>query len=150
MKSATKFFGSIFGIGFSPFFPGTLGSLFACLVFIFFEPFHHPVLLSIFTFLLLIAGIWLGNLAEQFDEKDPCWFIVDEWVGQNIPLIILASTDYYFILLSFVMFRIFDISKILKINNLQKYHGGTGIMLDDVLAGIYSLLIVGGVKWLLI
>jgi len=149
MKLLTQIFGSLFGIGFSPFFPGTLGSIFACIVFIFVSPLHIPIVFISFTFLLLGIGLFLGNHAEKIDKKDPCWFILDEWVGQNIPLFILASSDYILILISFILFRIFDISKILKINNLQKYPGGAGIMLDDVLAGIYSLLIIGGIKWII-
>lgn len=143
----SRLLGSLFGIGFSPFAPGTLGSIFACLTYIFF---FSRIEIYVFVFIILLMlglGIYLGTAAEKSGRHDPQWFVLDEWVGQSIPLIIIAGHDFAMIAVSCIVFRFFDIAKIGYINKLQNLSGGFGIMLDDVLAGIYSLIIVWGVQW---
>ncbi|MCK6600322.1 MAG: phosphatidylglycerophosphatase A [Bacteroidetes bacterium] len=144
-----RLLGSCFGAGLLPKAPGTWGSLVPVLLFLLIPGFSSlPVLVSVFI-LVTAAGIWLGYRSEVFSEKDPDWFVLDEVSGQLLPLMVLSSTDLLLAGTSFVLFRFFDISKIWKINRLQSLPGGWGIMLDDLLAGTYTLLLIGALKWIL-
>lgn len=147
MITFSKVLGSLFGIGFSRFAPGTLGSLFACFTFIFCFSFLTPTSFFLIISVISVLGIWLGSVAEKSHQHDPQWFVLDEWVGQSIPLIFVSGNDYLMISISFVLFRFFDISKILFINQIQNLNGGMGIMMDDIFAGIYSLIIIWGIQW---
>ena len=75
---------------------------------------------------------------------------IDEFVGQLIaliPVFFYAPKNLMFYFLGFILFRIFDIGKFWGINGLQKLPKGAGVMLDDVLAGIYSSIILWVVIW---
>lgn len=150
MNTFSKVLGSLFGIGFSRFAPGTLGSFFACLTYVFFFSFFSPISFLFIILCISTLGIWLGFVAEKTHKHDPQWFVLDEWVGQSIPLILVSGDDYLMVFISFILFRFFDISKILFINRVQNLNGGFGIMTDDILAGIYSLIIIWGIQWLMI
>lgn len=150
MNWLAKWLGSCFGIGFSPIAPGTFGSLFAILTFVFVFSSFSIISFSIIIFFALLLGIWLGFIAEKKSSSDdPQWFVLDEWVGQSIPLLLVKPDDYVLLGISFILFRFFDISKILGINPIQKLKGGLGIMMDDVVAGIYSLIILLGIEWII-
>lgn len=89
-----------------------------------------------------LIGIPAGTIiARELGRKDPGQVVIDEVAGQLIPLCIAAPTWKY-ALAAFILFRGFDIWKPPPVRQLERLPGGTGIMLDDVAAGVYALLIV--------
>jgi len=76
-------------------------------------------------------------------DKDPKEVVIDEFVGQAIPLLLVPSSDEITIIfLIFIFFRFFDIFKIYPINLLEKIKGSKGVMFDDIMAGIYTTIVV--------
>lgn len=92
-----------------------------------------------------MAGTWASSVAERYWGKDPVIACVDETVGQLIamlPLYCVPGEYWWEILISLALFRFFDIFKPLGIRSLEKLPGGYGMMADDVLAAIYSCVIL--------
>jgi len=128
-----------FGAGFSPVAPGTAGSLLAVLLVYFLSPF--PVWIFILVLIILFfAGVYTGTQIEKEKGHDPSLVVIDEFVGMGISLLFLDK-DWRFYLIAFILFRFFDIVKPPPINLSQKLAGGYGIMIDDVLAGLYALIL---------
>ena len=129
------------GSGLAPFASGTFGSLAA----IFFWLIAH-VMFGVSTLLLLLAffllGIWATTLelSSLKDDPDPSFVVIDEWAGMMIPLIIVSRDDLVSVLIAFFLFRLFDVLKPYPANALEKLHGSWGVMLDDIMAGIYALI----------
>ena len=100
--------------------------------------------------ILLISFISLNTNFEKngVEDKDPSFVVIDEFVGMWISLIFVDGI--LLILTSFFLFRFFDITKILGINKIEKLNGSLGIMLDDIVAGIYTLIIVFFIKIILV
>ncbi len=95
--------------------------------------------------LIFAAGIWLGNrAARDFGVSDPGPFVLDEVVGQGIALLPLlpGPMSPWGVLVAFALFRLFDIWKPPPCAQLERLHGGLGIMADDVMAGVYAAVIV--------
>ena len=136
------FFISVFGIGFIPFASGTFGSL-AGLIFGYLINFIN---FNIFYFLipiLFILGIIGSNIYEKHTgKKDSSIIVIDEVVGQIIAMIPFINNNYL-IILSFFIFRLFDIFKPWPASYIDKnVKGGLGVMLDDVVAGIYTAITI--------
>ena len=75
-------------------------------------------------------------------KEDPSEVIIDEFLGQSLPLMFLLKYNIYEVLLAFCAFRFFDIYKIYPINKAERLKGSIGVIVDDIVAGIYSLIIV--------
>ncbi|MCB0283220.1 MAG: phosphatidylglycerophosphatase A [Calditrichaeota bacterium] len=124
------------GIGYFPKAPGTAASFFAviCLFFL------NPDALVLFTLVILaiIAGIIWTPVIERNDGKDASHIVIDELAGQWITFLIITRYSVLILLAGFLLFRIFDIWKPFGINRIQNLPGGWGVMLDDILAGIYA------------
>ena len=138
-----KAFVSVFGIGYIRIAPGTFGSLFAILVWyisiIFLNIyFFYTIIIIVFIFSFKAINIYLRN--ENRD--DPPEVVVDEFIGQSVPLIFLLEFNVYEVLLAFSSFRLFDIFKIYPINKVENIKGANGVIMDDIVAGIYSLIII--------
>jgi phosphatidylglycerophosphatase A len=97
----------------------------------------------VFFVLTVILGFFTADfVAKQEQNKDPSIVVIDEVAGLTLAVLISYGKPYY-LLLSFVLFRFFDILKPLFIKKLEKIgSAGTGIMLDDLLAGVYAGLAV--------
>ena len=144
-----------FGSGFSPFAPGTAGALLASIIWIalyFLLPFTAllwttAALVVLFTF----AGIWAANKLESSWGEDPSRVVVDEMVGVWIPLLAVPDNDrwYWYVIAAFALFRIFDIVKPLGVRKMESFKGGVGVMMDDVLAGVSSFILIAGVRWVI-
>lgn len=137
---------TFFGIGFSPIAPGTAGSLATCIIF-YFSFLNSSLLLKIILFILLMPLSIITSYGAElyFGREDAGEIVIDEVVGMLIPLIISGSLID--VILSFVLFRIFDILKPYPVNLIDvKLKGGTGVVMDDVAAGIYSLICLGIIK----
>lgn len=142
-----------FGSGFSPFAPGTAGALLATLIWLALSCTLSPTWLIIITALLIIvftvAGIYSANAVEPIWGEDPSRVVVDEMVGVWIPLLVAPAGNLWYALAAFVLFRLFDIFKPLGIRKMESLKGGVGVMMDDILAGIYSLILLIGARWLI-
>lgn len=147
--------GTGFGSGFSPFAPGTAGALLASIIWIalyFLLPFTillwtTAALVILFTF----AGVWAADKLEPYWGEDPSRVVVDEMVGVWIPLLAVPDTDqwHWYVIGAFCLFRIFDIAKPLGIRRMESLRGGVGVMMDDILAGVYSFILLVGVRWVI-
>ena len=139
-----------FGSGYSPFAPGTAGALLALLIWVLIA-YLTPASLFVITLSLVIIftflGIWSSNVLIPKWGEDPSRIVVDEMVGMWIPLLAIGISDVYYIIGAFVLFRLFDIFKPLGIRKMEDLKGGLGVMMDDIVAGIYSLLLIIGAKW---
>lgn len=126
-----------FGSGLSPVMPGTVGSLAAVPFWLLFcwLPYSAYWLLVVIAF---IAGCWLcQKTAKETDTEDSGHIVWDEFVGMWICLFFIPQLAWPWVLLAFVAFRVFDILKPWPIRWCDRnIHGGIGIMLDDVLAGL--------------
>ena len=93
------------------------------------------------TLLIIVIGIWSGNVVETIWGKDHNRVVIDEVAGMCISLLFLPVTWQY-VLAALVLFRFFDIAKPLFIRRLEALPGGWGVMFDDILAGIYANLLL--------
>ena len=153
---------TMFGIGYFKYAPGTAASFITCLIYYIlwlsdFSLYSNKIYLVFFLIIILFYSmIIIDKLSHLFKKKDTQEIVVDEFVGQSIPLMsFIFSADTFvpiaektdnliiFILLSFVLFRFFDIAKPFPINIIdKKMKNGVGVMLDDIIAGIYSTIVI--------
>jgi phosphatidylglycerophosphatase A len=134
-----------FGSGYAPLAPGTAGSLLALLVYI-------PLPLTPWWWLIIIivttlVGIKTGTYVEKQTQKDPGIVVIDEMAGQWVSLLFLPRAIPVFVA-AFFLFRMLDIIKPFPANSSQKLKGGLGIMLDDLIAGVYTNMIVWVGYWI--
>lgn len=137
---------TVFGLGNLRPGPGTWGSLAATLTwFVLSHGIAHklqPAVLGCFILLVVMAGIPAATvLARSSGLKDPQQVVIDEVAGQWITLL-LAPVSWKTLLAGFILFRGFDILKPPPVRQLERLPGGTGIVLDDVAAGIYALAVM--------
>ena len=128
--------------GYLPKAPGTWGSLVGLLLFFLLHTLSLPVYLAIVAGLFMVGSFAAGEAEKIMDHQDPGLVVIDEIVGMLITMTAVPATPLV-MALGFILFRVFDIAKpfpILLVD--QRLHGGVGIMLDDVIAGIYSLVIL--------
>ena len=155
---------TMFGIGYFKYAPGTASSFVTCLIFyiLFWSNFsiisNKIYIISSLIFILIYSVIIIDKLSHLFKKKDANEIVVDEFIGQSIPLMFLMVQENFYVwfeitskhismliyvLLSFILFRIFDILKPFPIGYFDKnYKNSFGILFDDVLAGIYSLIVL--------
>ena len=101
-----------------------------------------PFALELAIILLAIIGTRAASAyQQQTGKKDASEVVVDEVVGQWIPLLIIPMTPVW-ILAAFVLFRFFDITKLGPIGMAEKWPGGFGVMADDVVAGAAAAIIL--------
>tara|TARA_B100001167_G_C16594842_1_gene223121 strand:+ start:21 stop:539 length:519 start_codon:yes stop_codon:yes gene_type:complete len=154
---------TMFGVGYFKYAPGTAASFITCIIYYIlwiaeFSLHSNKIYLACFLIIILIYSITIiDKLSHFFKKKDPKEIVVDEFVGQCIPLVAYLFIPEEFanlenqtniaviiyILLSFILFRFFDISKPFPINIVdKKMKNGFGVMLDDIIAGIYSTIVI--------
>ena len=137
------------GIGYFPGFPGTAATFVAIPLSLALNRLTHVSLpLAVGVLVLAVAcAIRLSSRgAAILGQKDPQVIVIDEIVGFLIANFISAP-DYLTLVLAFILFRCFDVVKIFPIAELETLPGGTGIVLDDVMAGLYTFAIVHLVTW---
>ena len=131
-----------FGSGFSPRAPGTVGSAVALLPWLWLRtlPLPYDVLAVVVAF---VIGIWASEwVVRRSGVQDPQVVVWDEFVGVWIALI-AAPAGWIWMLAGFALFRLFDIWKPWPVSWAdERIHGGLGVMLDDVIAGIYALIVL--------
>jgi phosphatidylglycerophosphatase A len=128
-----------FGSGYAPIAPGTAGSLLALVFYLIIPltPWWWLVIVIIMTFIGIISSTYV----ERYTKKDPGIVVIDEMAGQWLSLLFLPRSLQIFIA-AFFIFRILDIIKPFPADRSQKLQGGLGIMLDDLIAGIYTNIII--------
>jgi len=153
IKKINILFLSMFGLGYSKYAPGTVASFITSLIFIFFYNYQINIFfLILVTSLIFIYSVYIIDIYKSFfDEIDSKEIVIDEFVGQSIPILtiygLLQKNDIdnflLYTLLSFFLFRLFDILKPYPINKIdEKMKNGFGVMLDDVMAGVFSSIVI--------
>lgn len=150
MKTSARWIAVWFGCGYAPKGPGTAGSAGAVAIALLLHAARPvpPFSFAIFAALLLGPGIWAaGETARAAGRKDPQFVVVDEVIGQWIALAGATVLNWKSWLAAFLLFRLFDIWKPFPVRNLESLPGGTGIVMDDVMAGVYAALVLFTAGW---
>ena len=124
--------------------PGTMGSLITIIIYYLFYNYLNIIYFILFIIFVLIYSFYFLNktLNQSFLSSDPKEVVIDEFIGQSIPLV-LCENNFFLIILSFLLFRIFDISKPWPASYFDsKIKSAAGVILDDIFAGIYTFLII--------
>ncbi len=130
--------GSGFYTGYIKTASGTWGS-FAGLIIYLIPGFENPSLMILVISLFILIGVPIATKFESIYGKDPKECTIDEIVGMWITLLFLPKKVWW-IILAFLIWRVLDIIKPYPVRNLEKVKRGWGIMLDDIMAGIYSFI----------
>ena len=131
--------------------PGTVASLITCLLFLLLSNIFNISILLLFTLIIFCYSfIAINNSFDEFNSEDPQEIVIDEVAGQM--LILLAIPIYetlyplpkiYYCIAAFLLFRFFDIVKPFPVNYVDNnVKGSLGIMLDDIIASVYSIIIL--------
>jgi phosphatidylglycerophosphatase A len=128
-----------FGSGYSPFAPGTAGSAVGVLLFWPLAASAWPWQLGACVLVLVVGVAAAGRVARSLGIEDPGLVVIDEVAGQWITLLGLPFTPAV-AAAGFLLFRIMDVVKPWPARDLERLHGGWGIMADDVMAGVYAHL----------
>ncbi len=130
-----------FGVGYSPFVPGTLGTLCAIPIYYFLSEIPFPlyeIMLAGFFFL----SVWVTEKTGSiFGKKDDPRMVIDEMMGFFVTMLWIPKTTLW-IIIGFILFRFFDILKPPPIRWMEGLKGGYGVVLDDVIAGVYTNLLL--------
>jgi len=140
-----EFLFTAFYSGYSPVAPGTMGTLVAMIIYITENLVFSnidPIKLNIFNFIFLLIIIYpsikLADYAEKFYKtKDPQQVVIDEVLGYWTGVLFIPFSFSYAVI-AFILFRFFDITKLFPINSSESLPGGFGIIMDDIIAGIYT------------
>ena len=128
------------GVGHAPFAPGTVASALTALAVGVLLPSRTALVVSVVAVVLI--GTWASQIAERsLGGKDPGAIVIDEVAGMALSVLTLPLTPGVLIA-GFVLFRVFDIVKPYPANALQRLPGGVGVMIDDLVAGLYALLLL--------
>tara|TARA_B100001027_G_scaffold74927_1_gene51106 strand:+ start:81 stop:584 length:504 start_codon:yes stop_codon:yes gene_type:complete len=154
-KKIGKLIVTMFGVGLIKYFPGTFASFVTASIYCFFYltkiNYFLLILLNLFLF---IYSVWMiDNLKGEYSEIDAKEIVIDEFLGQSIPILFFyiifyegsVSNSFFIIIvfLSFVGFRFFDILKPYPINHVDKnMKNGLGVILDDLIAGLFTLIVL--------
>ena len=142
MKKFSKLFITLFNVWFLPYGPGTIASILTIVFWYIFIQFFSTYAFVVFVLLTIILSIYLiDNYLSDQSSDDPNEIVIDEFIGQSLPLMFLTKDSEIFeILFVFICFRIFDIFKIYPVNLGEKMKGSIGVIADDVIAGIYTII----------
>ncbi|MDP2854617.1 MAG: phosphatidylglycerophosphatase A [Smithellaceae bacterium] len=130
-----------FGAGLSPVAPGTAGTLVGVLICLLCYPMPW-VFRLLFVIAISVLSIYVAGQAETlYGKTDDQRIVIDEIAGLQVAMLPVAITGLH-LCLAFVLFRIFDIWKPFPLEHFQKFHGGWGVVADDLGAGVYAGLIL--------
>ena len=143
-----KLISTSLGIGYIGKGAGTVAAVACCICWYFaWSSGYQPIIALIITLFITLNGIWSSNAVSKIWGKDPGRVVIDEVAGMCISLLFVPVTIKY-IIAALILFRFFDIVKPLYIKKIEILPGGWGIMLDDVLAGIYANVLLQAILWL--
>ena len=139
-------FSEIYPIGKFKYAPGTIASLFTCIIFFYLNTyFQIEIIILIFFIVFFLSLLSIQNYLKLYGNKDHQSIVIDEFLGQyvalfSIPLFELEN-NIINISIIFLLFRFFDISKI-GLRGIEKIPGTFGILFDDIIGGIYTIPII--------
>ena len=155
IKNINTMFVTMFGLGKVPKIPGTFGSLATVIIlYVFFHVFNLPsnLILTLLIVIFILSFVAVANHIKDQKNKDPKEVIIDEFIGQSIPIYLyeishgtekLPNEALIFYGICFVLFRFFDIAKPFPINFFDKnFKNSFGVIMDDVCAGLYVVAIL--------
>ncbi len=158
IKKINLAFITFLGTGFIKLAPGTFASLFISIISYYLFKFYilidyFKIVCLGFFLIILYAVFAIQNLKKKFSQIDAKEIVIDEVIGQLIPILLIEyisfikfktfGADLYLYVISFFLFRFFDILKPFPINYFDKnFKNSFGIIFDDILAGIYSSIII--------
>jgi len=137
---AVRLFASALFSGYSPVASGTFGSLVALAIYLI-PGFESPLVITIVATAVFVLGVRTSMIMEKRYGHDPSKVTIDEVVGMWISLILLPK-KIFVVIAAFLVFRFFDIIKPFPARKFDSMHGGFGIMMDDVIAGLYANVII--------
>ena len=134
-------------IGFFPFAPGTVGSAAGLVLFAVTRHNGTPYLDAILIAGLFIAGVVFTPPCEaDLRCTDPGPIVIDEVMGMLVTLFMIP-VGWIGLLVGFLLFRVLDVAKPFPARQLERMHGGYGVMLDDAMAGVYANLLLRGAHY---
>jgi phosphatidylglycerophosphatase A len=134
--------------GYFPIAPGTVGSAAALVAYLAVRWTGSAAVEASVAAVLFAAGIWAAQSAEKhFGRTDPGYIVIDEVVGMLVTLLFLPVT-WKGAVAGFLLFRLFDIVKPFPAARCERLYGGFGVMMDDLVAGIYGNLALRALVWL--
>ena len=153
IKTINTLFVTMFWLGRMPKIPGTFGSLATTIIlYIFFHIFNlsSKFILTLLIIIFILSFLAVSNHIKNSKNKDPKEIIIDEFIGQSIPIYLyevshgtekLANEALIFYFICFVLFRFFDILKPFPVSFFDKnFKNSFGVIMDDVCAGFYVVL----------
>lgn len=135
------FVGSGFLTGYAPVASGTVGSALAAAIYYLVPGFEGPYIIMPLTAALFLYGLHASEKMEAYYGHDPAEVTVDEFVGMWLSLLLLPKT-LVLTVAGFFIFRLLDIIKPFPARRFEQQQGGFGIMMDDVIAGVYTNLLL--------
>lgn len=135
-----KLIGSGFYTGYIKKASGTFGSLAAFVIYLI-PGFENPSIMIFFITLFILIGVPIARKFESIYGEDPKEYTNDEVIGMWISLLFIPKKIWW-IILAFFIWRAFDIIKPFPVRKLESVKNGWGVLLDDILAGIYSFMVV--------
>jgi len=148
MFNISKIIVTLFGVGYFPLAPGTVGSFFS-IIFFFLIINHISFLftISFFFIVFLLSAKLISIYSNKVKRNDSKEIIIDEFLGINLIIIfydyLKFTNDYFMFLLIFILFRFFDIIKIFPANYIDKnIKNSYGVIFDDLVAGSYCIVIL--------
>ena len=140
MRRKVELITSFFYLGHSPFMPGTMGSLGGLILYFIVR--NNDILFAFSILFLFTLGVLFAGEAEKvYRRKDPAMIVIDEACGMLLALFFVPFS-LYSVILGFFLFRIFDILKPPPARRLEKLTGSLGIMFDDIVAALYTNIIL--------
>jgi phosphatidylglycerophosphatase A len=142
-----KLITTCFYLGYLPLIPGTFASVAGLYIYILFRESFY-LLLLVHCLIIILGFLLSGKTAKLFNRRDPRQIVIDEINGMLIGFLglsyghLTSGQDRLFLLSGFIIFRIFDALKPYPANRLQRIGGSLGIMGDDIVAGIYTNIIL--------
>ncbi|HUZ45035.1 MAG TPA: phosphatidylglycerophosphatase A [Terriglobia bacterium] len=147
-RSPAVWIGTVAGTGYFPYAPGTVGSavgigLVAAFGAIPVAQAWRAVLLGLGAGAIFAVGVWsAGGCEKFFGRTDPGQVVIDEVVGQAVAFLLVPHASWKLLLAGFALFRLFDITKPFPASRAERLPAGWGIMVDDVVAGIYAMIVM--------
>jgi len=141
------------GAGFAPKAPGTAGSIVGVAIYLFLDRATSGAYYPHAIIFFFVAGVWASSRVECLWGHDAQRIVIDEVVGQMITFGMAAgrhSLSAIYVILGFGLFRLFDIVKPFPIRRLERFKSGFGVILDDVGAGLYALVVLTLIEHLLV
>lgn len=148
MRLITRLISTGLGVGYSPVAPGTAGSFLIIVIYWLLPEINNAALL-LYIVVLFFIGVYSASITEEEMIRqmgperghDASIIVIDEIIGMLIAVFAVPKHVYYLIA-AFILFRLFDITKPFPANRSQKLPKGWGIMIDDIVAGVYANILI--------